>query len=1701
MVALDRAATDRGPLTLREEVICAAFAEVLGAARVGAEDNFFELGGNSLLAVSLAERLRACGLPVAVRQLFLTPTPAALATADAAGQVTVPPRAIPDGATRITPDMLPLVRLTQEQADAIAAQIPGGAANVADVYPLAPLQEGMFFHHLMSTDSDAYLLPTVLRFDSRARLDEFLGALQRVIDRHDIFRTSLAWEGLPEPVQVVWRHAPLPVTEVTPEAADGDDLTGRLIAAVGLRLDLSRAPLLDVHVATEPGTGLPVALLRLHHLAVDHTAQDVLLAEVRAMLAGTADRLPEPLPFRDFVAQARLGIPREEHERYFAELLGDVTEPTAAFGLTDVHGDGTAADFVRLPVQAALATRLRDAARALGVSPATIWHLAWARVLAAASGRDDVVFGTVLFGRMNSGAGADRVPGPFINTLPVRVTADQFDAGVGTALLAIQAQLAGLLAHEHAPLALAQQASGVARPAPLFATCLNYRYSPAEQGTGRGMPGIEVRYGRDRTNYPVFVSVDDSGAGFFVSVEAAVAVGAERVRQLVITAAEGLVEALEGPSAIPLWRIGVLTGPARRQVLDQWNDTAMPVPAATLTSLAQARTAQSPDAVAVVCAGAAVTYAELNAAANRLARLLAGRGIGPESVVAVLMDRSADLVLALLAVLKAGAAYLPLDAGLPPARVTALLADAGAACLLATSKHAARVTSPVPVIAVDDPRQREAVAGQPGTDLTGDDRTAPLLAAHPAYVIYTSGSTGVPKGVVITHANLVNYLAWCARRYPALGGRGLAPTAISFDATVTGLYGTLLAGGCLCLDAVGGPGIAGLGQLSFLKVTPGHLPLLSALPPSGAAGGQLVIGGEQLSGPALGQWRQRHPQFEIINEYGPAEATVGCVAAQVGPDDPLPEGVVPIGRPAWNARAFVLDRWLEPVPPGAAGELYLAGAGLARGYAGRPDLTGERFVACPFGVPGERMYRTGDLARWTVGGELEFLGRTDDQVKIREFRVEPGEVASTLAAHPDVAQAVVTAHGAGQGGSRLVGYVVPAGAAGEGLAAAVRAFAAARLPGYMVPAAVMVLDALPLTAHGKLDRAALPAPRVPSGGRGRSVVALDRAATDRGPLTLREEVICAAFAEVLGAARVGAEDNFFELGGNSLLAVRLVQRLRASGLPVAVRQLFLTPTPAALATADDASQVTVPPTAIPDGAARITPEMLPLVQLTQEQADAVVAGVPGGAANVADVYPLAPLQEGIFFHHLMAGPDGTDAYVLPTMLRFESAERLARFRAALERVMDRHDIFRTSIAWQGLPEPVQVVWRHAELPVAEVAVAPGEPDIAGRLAAAAGPRLDLSRAPLLDVHYAAEPETGHLLALVRMHHLVVDHTALSVVLGEIRAIATGREEQLPHPLPFRDYVAQARVGTPREEHERYFAGLLGDVTEPTAAFGLTDVHGDGAGVTETRVTLPPALAARLRAAARARGVSPATLWHLAWARVLAAVSGRDDVVFGTVLLGRMNAGAGADRVPGPFVNTLPVRVDVGAATVGDAVAAMRAQLAGLLAHEHAPLTLAQRASGVAAPAPLFTTLLNYRHGRSGDEAGGAALAGVTLLSLRDRTNYPLTVSVEDTRAGFGITVLAVTRVHAELVCDLMATAADGLVRALTDAPGSPLWQVPVLSAAQRARLLVGLNNAGPSNASRPAPAWPARRPRRGRRPCRRCYGSGSAPARRRGGGG
>ncbi|MFN7881963.1 MAG: non-ribosomal peptide synthetase, partial [bacterium] len=610
----------------------------------------------------------------------------------------------------------------------------------------------------------------------------------------------------------------------------------------------------------------------------------------------------------------------------------------------------------------------------------------------------------------------------------------------------------------------------------------------------------------------------------------------------------------------PSLRVGdvcLLGAEERAQLVVSWNDTSRVLDGeATAVEMFRAQAAAHPEAVALSWSGGVMTYAELDRRSERLADRLAALGAGPETVAGLFLERSPELVVGLLGVLKAGAAYLPLDPGHPDERLAFMLEDGGARLVLTRAGLAGRLPEGVSALSLDaDWAQVEAAVAAARPQ---------LLAENLAYVIYTSGSTGRPKGAMMLHGGLANYLAWAREAYGLKPGLG-APvnTPFSFDATVTSLLGPLVSGGYVELLAEGEGELAALGArladpggFGLVKLTPLHLEALQQLTPEAAhdgAAGAFVIGGEALTAGQVAFWRERAPGIRLINEYGPTEATVGSVIHEVSPETPH-DGVVPVGRPIANMTVYVLDDRLEPVPVGVTGEVYIGGVGVCRGYAARPGLTADRFVPDPFGVPGSRLYRLGDLGRVRADGELEYLGRTDDQVKVRGYRIELGEVEAAISVCPGVAQAAVLARPDASGHRRLVAYVVGEGGAVD--VAALRERLRTRLPEYMLPQAWMVLDGLPMTTNGKVDRRALPEPDAPSG------------ADYVAPTTPAEETLCAIWADVLGLTRVGIHDNFFDLGGDSVQTIRMVSRARETfGTAVPLSLAFEAPTVSTLAVA------------------------------------------------------------------------------------------------------------------------------------------------------------------------------------------------------------------------------------------------------------------------------------------------------------------------------------------------------------------------------------------------------------------------------------------------------------------------------------------------------------------------------------------------------
>ncbi|WP_189939238.1 non-ribosomal peptide synthetase, partial [Streptomyces sulfonofaciens] len=1005
-------APGRAPRTPREEILCGLFADVLGCARPGIDDGFFALGGHSLLATRLISRVRAAlGAELSVRDVFEAPTVAGLAARIDAGS-----------------HRRPALRA--------AGRRPGTA-------PLSFAQRRLWFLHRLEGPSPTYNMPFALRLTGELDTAALRAALNDVAARHETLRTVFP-DTAGTPAQVVLGPDEATV-DLRTHRTDEAGLAGALAAAAAYRFDLTAEPPLRADLFAL-GPGEHVLLLVIHHIAGDGWsnvpfARD-LSAAYTARSAGRAPAWP-PLP-----------VTYTDYALWQHDLLGSEDDPDSLLRAQVAHWTRALRDLpeqLELPtdrprpavsahrggrvlfaLDAELHTRLAGLAREHGATLFMVVQAGLAALLSRIGAGTDIPIGSAVAGRTDEAL--DDLVGFFVNTLVLRL--DTSGDPTFAALLdrARETDLAAY-AHQDVPFEHLVELLNPVRSAgrhPLFQVMLTLQNNAEPEFA---MPGLRVlpdvaelpaakfdllfsltdRYTEDGSPDRVDGVLEYSADLF--DQDTAEALAARFVR---------LLRAVAQAPDQPIGAVDLTEAAERERLLVTWNGaplTTRPVP---LPQAFEAQVRRTPDAVAVSDGGTDLGYAALNERANRLARLLIGRGIGPEQIVAVALPRSAELVVALLAVLKTGAAYLPLDPAHPAARLRFLLGDARAAHGITTAALAQGLPATgLSWLAVDDEEAARAAAGQPGHDPADTERTAPLRPEHPAYVIHTSGSTGRPKGVVVEHRALAAYLAFAREAYPGTAGTALLHSPVSFDLTVTALFATLTAGGRVLVGDLSGDA-HDPGPHTFLKVTPSHLALLGSAPGAQPAVADLVVGGEQLTGEQLGPWRRSQPGAAVVNEYGPTEATVGCVVFRVPPGAVPGGGPVPVGRPVPGMRAYVLDDRLRPVPPGVTGELYLAGAQLARGYLHRPGPTAERFTADPFRAPGGRMYRTGDLARWIAGGQLVFAGRADEQVKVRGHRIEPGEIEAALVRHPAVSRAAVVAREDRTSGTRLVAYAVPA---------------------------------------------------------------------------------------------------------------------------------------------------------------------------------------------------------------------------------------------------------------------------------------------------------------------------------------------------------------------------------------------------------------------------------------------------------------------------------------------------------------------------------------------------------------------------------------------------------------------------------------------------------------------------------------------------
>ncbi|MEV0687215.1 non-ribosomal peptide synthase/polyketide synthase [Nocardia sp. NPDC050378] len=1555
----------RKPATVTEEIVAAVYAEVLGTGDqpVGADDDFFALGGSSLLAAKAVARIGAAlDRRVGVRTLFEAPRVGDLAAAvDAQAKVDRPALV-----GRARPDRL----------------------------PLSPAQQRMWFLNRFDRTSVAYNIPFALRLTGDLNISALQAAVADLIARHESLRTIYPEvDGTPTQSIVPAAHAITPADGL-PAAAPFDVTDTRVapavdhVSAATVDSTPARAGAIPALVAVEVTAAsvphavrelaettfdvtaeIPVRLRLfrlgesefvlaavLHHIAADGSSIAPFVADLmRAYTARLADTAPGWTPpavqFADYALWQR-------------ELLGDDSDPESvaaqqlAFWQRQLAGlpdqlalptdrprparQSLRGDKVTFTVDADLHAGLAALGRAHGATLFMVVHAAFAALLARLSGTGDIVVGTPTAGRGE--AELDEVIGMFVNTLVLRTPVTP--AAPFTELLTA-ARTADIAAFAHADVPF-ERLVEVLNPArstarhPLFQ--VGYSFQNHDRGNlelpGLTVTELEFDSGIAQFDLHLFAldnyTADGSPSGIDMVLGYATDLFDDTTAERF---ARSLRSILEAVTAAPETRVGDLDllGADRVRVLETWNATAHPVAPATLADLGARQAERTPDATALIDAdtGESLDYRTFDARVNRIARLLIAEGVGPERTVVLAMRRGLDLVIAMHAVVRAGGAYVPIDPDHPADRIAYIIETAAPICVLTTVADGVPVTVNVPVFELD--HRALEVTNAPITDA---ERITPLRPEHPAYVVFTSGSTGLPKGVTVAHAAVVNQLAWLHDRFTMTGAdRVLLKTPATFDLSVWEFWSPLTSGGALIVTRPGDErepqrlrDIMTRYGVTVLHAVPSLIGMLLAsasavLPVSLRA---VLAIGEALPAATAARFLASGTSARLHNLYGPTEAAVSITEHEVARP---PSHVVPIGSPEWNSAVYVLDTRLNPVPIGVAGELYLAGAQLARGYHGRYALTADRFVANPFEPAGTRMYRTGDIVRWRDDGTLEYLERADFQVKIGGFRIELGEVETALLRCTDVRAAVALAKDDDRAGTRLIAYAEvsdPIPGDEQTIASRLRGELAGHLPAYMVPAVVVVLDSLPLNANGKVDRARLPAPAFTE-------------AAFRAPVTALEQLVAQVFTEVIDCPSAGLDDDFFALGGNSLMATRLAARLGAAlGAQVPVAAVFEAPTVAALA------------------------ERLAAVERTGARPP-LTRRIEAGPAV------LSPAQQRMWVLHQLSPQ--SSAYHIPAAIRLTGELDLSALQAAIADLLARHESLRTRYpdTSDGPVQQVLPAWSSA-VDLTPIPVAAD--DVEARIAALVAQPFDITAAPPVRVALYELGENEHVLVVV-VHHISGDGYSIAPLTRDlVRAYVDRAQDNEPGWAPleiqYSDFSVWQRTML-GDEHDpdsvvsqqlRYWSQELAGAPEllslPTDRPRSTRREMHGAAV---EFAIDSALTRRLDEVARSNSTTLFTVVHSALAVLLAKQSGSSDITVGAPVAGR--GARELDDLVGMFVNTVVLRTEVDSrAPFTDLLAQARRRDLAAIAHADVPFeqvvdALGRTRSG--AYTPLFQVMLTFQN--------------------------------------------------------------------------------------------------------------------------------------------
>ncbi|WP_348705006.1 amino acid adenylation domain-containing protein, partial [Tenacibaculum sp. 190524A02b] len=1324
-----------------------------------------------------------------------------------------------------------------------------------------------YFHHLMSTKAqgDPYVLPNLLAFTNKEKRANFIEALQLVVNRHDILRTCIVNEGLPQAVQVVLREATLSVEELVIDNSKDILSELKLLTTPGNQwMDVSKAPLLALQSADDLANDNYYLIINQHHLVLDHVGLEKITSEIILYLSGNESNLPEPVLYRDFIGHILHLQTTNDSASYFKNLLGSIDEPTYPFEQSNIRGNGKKIKESNSVLSEELSKKIRDISVGLGVSPAILFHAAYGIVVGKCSNKNYALFGSLFSGRLQGSLGAADSLGLFINTLPFFV---ELKGSVSEYINEVKKRLGELLPHEQTPLSNIQSWSGISNEIPLFSALLNFRHSPIsleEEEESTIDLGVEIIGSDERTNYPLTLSVDDFGVVFGLTVQADESIESEKVLSYMQGVLVELLEALKEEKS-PVSNLTVLSEAEISQLLEDFNATELAYPEEkTIVDLFEIQAQKTPEATAIVYEGEVLSYKDLDERSNQLAHYLESQGVCEEAFVGICIGRSLEMIVGILGILKSGSAYVPIDPEYPQDRINYMLEDAKINLVL-SSTSSSKILNEIEGLTTLTLDEEWSTIAQYSIESSATTITPSNLA----YVIYTSGSTGRPKGVQIEHKNVVSLCTSCD--YISLNSDTvwLSTGSISFDATTIEYWGTLLNGGELVLtstetllntttfkELIEAKKVNTLWMTAswFHQVVEEDTSVFETLK-------YLLVGGDTVLFNYTNKLKGLYPNLKIINGYGPTENTTFSTTYTIEKST----STLPIGYPIKNSYVYIVDSDLNLVPVGVAGELLVGGSGVGRGYLNNEELTKQNFIQNPFKI-GDRLYKTGDLAKWLPDGTIEFIGRKDAQVKIRGYRIELGEIENALSSLTSISHSCVLAKEDATGAKRLIGYVVSEETFDKEL---VQEELKEFLPDYMIPSFWISLDEMPLTSNGKLDRKGLP--------EFDGIILSSKEFV--APRNKTEEQLVAIWQNLLGIEKIGIHDNFFELGGHSLLATRLVSMIRkVQGIEISIQSVFEHATISDLATHISTQSKGI---------------MLPAI-ITQDRPENI---------------PLSFSQERLWFIDKL---EGTQAYHIPTIISLEGLLDVALLEQSLKTIVARHEVLRTNIIPQdgiGYQKVIPSSGWFLEKEIIE------EELLVDNLGDFLGKPFDLSQDYMLRSKLYDVGNDKHVLACV-FHHISSDAWSENILISEFMelysSLQSGREARLPElSLQYPDYAIWQRKyleGEVLENQLSYWKEKLTGVSTLELPTDYTRPSVQSIEGANTFLIFDEELTTSIKELCKEEGVTLFMLLLSAFKVLLSRYSGQNDICVGTPIANRTQSEL--EGMIGFFVNTLALRSDL-----------------------------------------------------------------------------------------------------------------------------------------------------------------------------------------------